>query len=448
VDLLLKPIYLVYRILSGLRYWTQRRLNPAGFVVVLAFMATGLLGLDTENTVAYQGFTLLLSLLLVAACFSWRFRGRFSLVRALPKFGTVGQPLHYKIRLTNLTDKPQAGLVLMENIADPRPTYADWRAILLAEQRQSRSFRVSHQPIRFDFRVAAIPDVPLPILSPRQEAETQVSVTPARRGILRFTGSTLARSDPLGLLRSFIRLNQPQALLILPKRYALPPLAAPGAMKYQQGGVALASSIGQSDEFISLRDYRNGDPLRHIHWRSWAKTDKPVVKEFEDEFFVRHALVLDTFMEHPRSEIFEEAVSVAASFACTLQTQESLLDLLFVGPESYCFTAGRGVAHGDQMLEILASVKPCREHPFETLENLVLEHVTVVSGCACVLLAWDATRHQFVRKLRELAVPLRVFVIVPPGAGDKVNPGPMHDEPQNFHVLEVGRIEQGLARLK
>jgi len=86
-------------------------------------------------------------------------------------------------------------------------------------------------------------------------------------------------------------------------------------------GVALASNVGQSEEFVSLRDYRRGDPLRHIHWRSWAKAGKPVVKEFEDEFFVRHALVLDTFIDDPHSELFEEAVSVAASFASTVLTQ-------------------------------------------------------------------------------------------------------------------------------
>ena len=47
------------------------------------------------------------------------------------------------------------------------------------------------------------------------------------------------------------------------------------------------------------------------------------MKEYEDEFFVRHALVLDTFTERLQSEEFEEAVSVAASFACTIRTQES-----------------------------------------------------------------------------------------------------------------------------
>ena len=154
----------------------------------------------------------------------------------------------------------------------------------------------------------------------------------------------------------------------------------------------MASNIGRSDEFVSLREYRRGDPYRHIHWRSWAKTGKPIVKEFEDEFFVRHALILDTFTDDPRSDAFEEAVAVAASFACTLISQESLLDLLFVGSEAYCFTAGRGLAHADQMLEILASVRACPGEPFQNLETLVMQHSGSVSGCVCVFLAWDEKR--------------------------------------------------------
>ena len=114
----------------------------------------------------------------------------------------------------------------------------------------------------------------------------------------------------------------------------------------------------------------------------WAKTGKPIVKEFEDDYFTRHALVLDTFTDDPRSVVFEEAVSVAASFACTIQTQESLLDLLFVGPQAYCFTSGRGLANADQMLEILASVRAIPDQPFSSLEQLVLEHAASVIGAA------------------------------------------------------------------
>jgi uncharacterized protein (DUF58 family) len=266
--------------------------------------------------------------------------------------------------------------------------------------------------------------------------------------VLRVEGIAVARPDPLGLFRAFAQVPVPQSVLILPKRYPLPPIALPGTMKYQQGGIALASNVGRSDEFVALRDYRQGDPLRHIHWRSWARAGKPVVKEFEDEFFVRHALVLDTFAENAHSEAFEEAVSIAASFACTIQTQESLLDLLFIGSESYCFTAGRGVAHGEQLLEVLASVRPSRERGFHRLERLVLNHINKVSGCIFVFLAWDKERRDFVQKIRELRVPMLALVVLESGKDLVAQSGPAGDLPERFFLLECGKIEQGLAELK
>jgi uncharacterized protein (DUF58 family) len=257
----------------------------------------------------------------------------------------------------------------------------------------------------------------------------------------------VARSDPLGLFRAVVKIPASQTLLVLPRRYLVPPIALPGAMKYQPGGVALAARVGQSEDFVSLRDYRRGDPMRHIHWRSWAKAGRPIVKEFEDEFFVRHALVLDTFTDRRHSDEFEEAVSVAASFVCTVLTQESLLDLLFVGPQAYCFTAGRGLAHADQMLELLAAVQPCDNHPFDTLEHFVLTHASQVSGCICVLLAWDEPRRQFVRKLKILGLPVLVLVIMPPGEDCTLEVGPMHGEPERLVALELGKIEERLAKL-
>ena len=161
---------------------------------------------------------------------------------------------------------------------------------------------------------------------------------------------------------------------------------------------------------------------------------------------MRHALILDTFTEHPHSEAFEEAVAIAASFACTIQSQESLLDLLFVGPESFCFTAGRGLARADQMLEILASVRPGPEGGFATLEHLVLNHAGAVVGCICVLLAWDKQRQDFVQKLMQLGLPTLVLVVAERNKGKFIVPGPMASD--RFYVLEVGQIEQGLAVVK
>jgi uncharacterized protein (DUF58 family) len=450
VKLIYKPIYWSYRHSSGLWYWAARRFTPAGLCVAGGVVVAGAVGVDIVNTVSYQSFALLLAFLIFAFVSSFFFRAKFSATRSLPRFGTAGQPLHYQVQVKNLTSEAQAGLTLLDDLADPRPQFDEWLEFQLAESRRIRPFRISQRRQQNPFRVATVKPAAVPPLPPNGEGTVPLELVPLRRGILRFTGVTVARPDALGLFRSFHRVVAPrtvQTVLILPKRYPLPPIALPGAMKYQEGGVALASNVGSSEEFVALRDYRQGDPLRHIHWRSWAKIGKPIVKEFEDEFFVRHALVLDTFSDEPHSELLEEAVSVAASFACTVLTQESLLDLMFVGNKSYCFTAGRGLGQADQMLEILASVRNCADKSFDELEHLVLNHISAVSGCICVLQRWDGPRQKFVKKMRALALPVMVFVVLRPGE-KKPDAGPLRSEPENFHVLEIGHTEAALAKLK
>jgi len=447
VKLLYKLIYWHYHASSGLWYWARQRFTLAGLCVVGGLLIAVITGLDIENTVIYQLFALLLAVLLLAFAGSFFFRAKFLITRSLPRFGTVGQPLCYRMTIKNLTGQPQTGLTLLEELADPRPNFEEWLAFQLAESRRVRPFRVAQRRRQNPFRRANVKAVEVPTLPANSEAEVRLEIIPLRRGRLCFTGANLARPDPLGLYRALVKVAAPQTALILPKRYPLPPIGLPGALRYQEGGVALAASVGRSEEFVALREYRHGDPLRHIHWRSWAKVGKPIVKEFEDEFFVRHALVLDTFDDEPNSEVLEEAVSVAASFACTVLTQESLLDLLFVGNQSYCFTAGRGLAHADQMLEILASVNNCADKKFETLEQLVLGHISVVSGCICVLQRWDEPRRKFVEKLKTLGVPLLVLVIVPPGGGFTLAGASLRNEPGTLHVLEIGKIEEELAKL-
>ena len=442
-----QTVYWNYRILSGLWYWMHRRFTRPGLCLVGGLIVAGAAGMDIENSVTYQAFSLLSGFLLLACACSFFFRAKFSATRQLPRVGTAGLTLHYHVQVKNLTGKNQAGLTLLENLTDPRPSYDEWLRFQFAEGRRVRPFRVAQRRRKHPFRLAHSKVAEIPPLAAGGEVEVRVEVFPHRRGILRFSGVTFARPDPFGIFRAFIRLPLPESVLILPKRYPLPSFALPGALRYQEGGVALAANIGRSEEFVALRDYRHGDPLRHIHWRSWARTGRPIVKEFEDEFFVRHALILDTFDDEPNSEVLEECVSVAASFACTILTQESLLDLLFVGSQSYCFTAGRGLAHADQMLEILASVNNCPGQKFAALEQLVLNHIAAVSGCICVLQRWDDDRRQLIKKMRAVGVPLLVFVVIPPGA-PKPDAGPLREEPENFHVLEIGQIREKLAKLK
>lgn len=436
----LHRVYLVLRKLSG---WLQRRFTPAGgFVVAGAVLTAG--ASDPDQTLGLSVFMLLLGLLAAAWLTVPFFRVRFGIERQAPRFATAGEAFGLRVRVRNLSGRAQRGLEYLESVEDPPVTVYEFAA-RLRPGRENRSFRMG-APLP-PIRPAQVRPERMPVLPPNGSAEVRVEILAYRRGPLVLKGGRLARTDPFGLVRSFSRTAAPQTVLVLPRRYPLPPLALPGQTQYQRGGVAMAAGVGESEEFVALREYRRGDSLRRVHWRSAARRGRLIVKEYQDEYFVRHALVLDTFCEASRDVLFEEAVAVAASFACTVPDQDSLLDLLFVGPKTVCVTSGRGVGHEQQMLEVLAAVKPCRESRLAELEALLLEHSPNLSGCLLVLLDWDPPRRAWIRRLRALRVPVLAMLLVPPGKAGTFERGPADEQPDRLLVLESGRVGAGLQRL-
>jgi uncharacterized protein (DUF58 family) len=451
-----KFLYRNLRLFSALTYRLERRFTPAGKFVCATLIACAVVGVDTNQTVAYQAFTFLLALFLIALGGIALFPARFTAKRVLPRFVTAGEPFTYHVIIQNHSHRKQKGLYLIEDFADPRPSFEEFTTLREPEEEQRNAFDRLFKYHRWQWLLSRklavglnseLKPQPMPVLLPDEESEIRLELTPSCRGILEFSSLTIARPDPLGLLYSLRTIENRQSVCVLSKRYIIPDLHLAGTRQYQSGGVALASSVGDSEEFRSLRDYRPGDPPRHIHWKSWAKTGKPVVKEYQNEFFIRHALVLDTFLNALFDEAFEEAVAVASSLACSLQTQESLLDLMFVGERAYCFTSGRGISSAERMLEILAAVQPCREQPFGHLASLVLNRAALLTSIICILLKWDNERQEMIRRLKALGIPLIVLVIANRDMDTTPEPGPMSDTPECLHFLTVGKIQKKLNEL-
>ena len=264
-----RAAYRTFRSAAALQHVLGRRLTPPGRLVLAALAAAAIIGPNTRLTVAYQAFTFLIALLAIATALSARRPPRLGVRRRLPRFGTVGEPLVYTVVLENPTDHVQPGLVLMEDLEDPRPTFEDFVSQREpGEERRNWFDRTVGYP-RWAWLVAraqraTIEARPLPPLPPHQAVDVRIEVTPVSRGSLRFTGLTVARPDPLGLVRSLVDTVAPASILILPRRYPLPRFELPGARRHQPGGVALAISVGDSEEFQSLRQWmrRNGSPGR------------------------------------------------------------------------------------------------------------------------------------------------------------------------------------------
>ncbi len=423
--------YRLIRAASAAQFFIARRASRAGLLVLGGIIVSAALGIDTTQTTAYQIFTLLAALALVALATLPFIRVPVTARRLLPRAVTAGESFSYLVKLRNGARSPVGDIVLLENLADPRPPLEVFRSLRFPTYRGFWRLTRARQ-------VGDIPETTVPGIAGGGESGARMEAHALKRGVLHFEGITIGRADPFGLFRSFSNVAARENLLVLPRRYALPPLALPGSRKYQVGGVNLASSVGDSEEFIGLRDYRPGDPLQRVHWKSYARVGRPVVKEYQDEFFERHALVLDTFGDERGSAALEEAVSVAASFAYTIDTQECLLDLLFVGDAPCTYTAGRGQLQPSALLEALAGVQLRPNDRFGALRESLMARRATLTSSILVLIGWDEQRSQLVKELRVLGLPLLVMTVLnePPA-----------DAPAWLHVLVPGRIKEGLARL-
>jgi hypothetical protein len=441
-----------YHHLTGVRHWIARRITRTGWYLLCSFGILLLVTVDPEASVSYQGGVLLCVILAIAPLLTLGGRCRFEAKRILPRFASVGADLVYHVRVRNLTARRQRGLTVLEELPDPRPTLEQFSRIPEPGEERRNFWDRRYLYYRWRWLVkqshsGEVEDGLCEDLEAHGEGVATLRLRPTRRGRLRLERIAFACPDPLGIFRAIRKVDCAAETLVLPRRYPVNALALPGIKKYQPGGVSMAGQVGESEEFVALRDYRPGDPLKKIHWRSTARCGRPIVKEFVDEYFTRHGLLLDTFTREPFNGAFEEAVSVAASFACTVRDRDSLLDLLVVGPVAFTFTAGRGVGQEEKMLEVLAGVQACSDRPFRDLENLVTAHEQELSGCLCVLLEWDEARQGFIRRLRTRRIPVKVILMVPAGRGEGIDPGVMGDRPEDFHVIPADRTAELLARL-
>jgi uncharacterized protein (DUF58 family) len=442
-------IFAALRAVGSLDHRLRERLTVAGWLVAGAGGAAAAAGLDTNLTVTYRAFTFLAALLSLSWAASLLFRARIEASREMPRYATAGEPFSYRVTVANLGAATLAGALVAERFRDPRPTFEEWaRTREPGEERRNwfdRNVGYFRWRWLIDRRVPRDAGAAaLPPLAPGERLTLRLGFTPRRRGRIEFSGLTLGRPDPLGLVKGLARVPLAGRVIALPRRYRLPEIALPGRRRFQPGGVSLAASVGDSEEFLALRDYRPGDPLQRIHWKSFARTGKPVVKEYQDEFFERHALVLDTGRSQGEDAAFEEAVALAASFVYTIDTQDCLLDLLFVGgaagpgdPGVGAYTAGRGQMRAEHMLEVLAAVAPSEPAAFSALSRAVLGRRATLSSVIAILVGWDEARARFVEALRAEGFDVRVLLV---GESAAAPPGVLH--------LVPGRIEQGLAGLR
>lgn len=143
------------------------------------------------------------------------------------------------------------------------------------------------------------------------------------RGRYRLGPLEVSTAFPLGLIRNTQRLGDTDDLVVYPRIGRLTPIWRRMIQDDRSGYAASRRTHGMHEgDFYGLREWRTGDPKQWIHWRTTAKRNQLVVRQFEKQSEQDVTIIVDAWVS-PRSTAKEEAsveriVSMAASVVADL----------------------------------------------------------------------------------------------------------------------------------
>ena len=293
----------------------------------------------------------LVALPLAALAIVSRSRYRLACARSLaPPRVEAGHTSTVQLELDNVSRLP-SGVLLME---DALPYTLGGRPRFVLDKIEPRGVRQVTYPVRSDVR-----------------------------GRFRIGPLSVRLTDPFGLcelVRSFASSDE---LVVTPVVTPLPAVRLGG--DWTGGGDAASRSVAVSGtDDAATREYRYGDDLRKVHWKSTARTGELMVRREEQPFQSRATLLLDGREDAHRGNgpgsSFEWAVSAVASVGVTLARAGFALSLLRDSGEA---VTPAGVPLTESLL--LEELAVVRISPRRTLDGAV--EVLRTGGLGGVLVA-------------------------------------------------------------
>lgn len=311
----------------------------------------------------------------------------------------LGAPFRPNVRMQrHITAFPSAGDLFTYRVSVENTGRRTIRNLFVEERRLPAELRPVGEPPVID------------VLQPGERTTVTLSLRCGWRGAYVLDALQAGTAFPTGVFKWSRRSPTQDRVLVYPRFTPLPGFEVPLARNYQPGGIAVASQVGESTEFFGTRDWRNGDRIRDVHWPSFARTGKLIIKEFQEEYFIRLALVIDVEAANARQEfLLERGLSVAAGIADVLARQEYIIDLFAAGPQVFHFQAGRALAHFDNILEILACLDSGDRLDVAVLERALSSEARSLSAVIFVMMDWEEQRAALVQRLKDMGVAVRVI---------------------------------------
>lgn len=197
------------------------------------------------------------------------------------------------------------------------------------------------------------------------------------RGRYEFGPLSISTRFPLGIVERGLTVSQPGTILVYPRIGRLTSQWSQRLLHATDLVPQMSPRSGPfDDEFHKLREYRRGDDLRAIHWKTTARRNELMVREFRESRDRQLMVLLDawrplraTETELERSEL---AISLAASI-CLHHLRVSRDSHLYFGALADPFVEWDSSSEAtDSLLEALALLAPTSSREMAPLKSAAI----------------------------------------------------------------------------
>jgi uncharacterized protein (DUF58 family) len=196
-----------------------------------------------------------------------------------------------------------------------------------------------------------------------------------KRGIYQFSGLRATAYDRFGICQKQREFPALGTISILPEILRLKNVAIrPRQTRVYSGNIPTRQG-GSGIEFLGVREYQPGDPVRLINWRASARhRDLLFINEFQQERLADVWLILDARQRSDvvvnNGSLFEHAVVATTTLAQALLNQGNRVGLLVYGGFLDWTYPGYGKIQRERILRALAHARLGESMIFEKLEYL------------------------------------------------------------------------------
>lgn len=208
------------------------------------------------------------------------------------------------------------------------------------------------------------------------QGKTEIIYTfQAPRGKYYWEKIQVSVSDPFYLFEQKIELPAEGKVVVLPDEMFEKPFKLKPKRTLKSPGLYRSNQPGSGVNFLGVREYFPGDPLRSIHWRLSARHPKQLFsKEFEREEIADVGLILDGSaamnLKSGQEELFDSSVQVTASIARSIIREGNRLSMLILGDRLLRVFPGTGKQQLARALNQLAECKPGENVTLGTIKYL------------------------------------------------------------------------------